>query len=63
MQIIAWKDIIFNKQFRVPTIYGQVSILLINFVDFPFTSYKKEFLKISVQTISCKTTVIEIAVQ
>ena len=63
MQIIARKDIVFNKQFRAPTIYRQVLILLISFVDFSFTSYKLEFLKIFVQKISYKGTVTEIAVQ
>ena len=37
--------------------------MLINFADFSFTSCKKEFLKISVQKIWSKGTVIEIAVQ
>ena len=60
---IARKDIIFKKQFRAPTIYRQVLIFVINFVDFSFPSYRYEFLKKSVQKILYIGTVIEIAVQ
>ena len=62
-KITVCKDIIFNKQFRAPTIYCQVLIFVDKFCWVFFHQLQIEDLKNICSKIWYKGTIIEIAVQ